>query len=95
VPPRNGRNGLERWRGEVSAHLTDISARIVELGERFEKALTQHADEDHETFGKVEERLIAVEKSHSRLAGKIAVVAVLGGALAAAGAEAVIRHLFG
>lgn len=88
-------NGLERWRGEVSAKLEDISKRIDDLGDRFEKALTEHAVRDDDLFDKHDTRIIALERTAARLAGKMAVAAMIGGALTAAVAEAAIRHFFG
>lgn len=87
------RDGLERWRGEVTAHLTDISRRLDDLGERFEKALNKHADEDYADFDKLETRMNDVEKAQSKLAGKVAIVAGIIGAAAAALAEVAIKTL--
>jgi hypothetical protein len=95
-------NGLERWRGEVTATLKDITGRIDGLGERFEKALTQHTSEDHEAFAAVDtnlseakKRIGDLEAAQSNLLGKIAVLSVLGGAFAAALAQGVLKGLFG
>lgn len=88
--PRS-RNGIERWRGEVSATLDDITKRLDELGERFEKALASHAESDHEQFADLDKRLSDTEKTQSTLVGKIAVASVIGAAITAA----VVHRVFG
>jgi hypothetical protein len=87
------RNGLERWRGEVSAHLENIPKLITALGEQFSAALKTHVDDDTTTFKDHNERISKLEHAQDRLLGKMAVVAVLVGAFVAAIAEAAMRRL--
>lgn len=97
MPPRkttNG-NGMERWRGEVTAKLEDIPRRIDELGARIERALTAHVQEDHSSFEKLDERVSEVEKAEWKLTGKVAVVAGLVGAAMSAIVEESLRRYFG
>jgi hypothetical protein len=89
--PRNG--GLERWRGEVTERLTDVARRIDDLGNRFEKALQQHADEDVAEFDDLGGRVAKIEEKHATLAGKVAIVSVLVGAAGAALIEVAIKAL--
>lgn len=91
--PRNG--SLERWRGEVTAHLADIAKRLDEFGGRFEKALTKHTDDDTIEFGRLDDRIGAVEKSQAKLIGKVAIIAALVSAAVGAIAEAAVRSYLG
>ena len=95
---RNGNNGLERWRGEVTEALKDIRKNqdeqwdaVQRLGDRFEAALKEHAHVDEERGSRLDKRIAVLERAHSKLAGKVTVYAILiGSAISLA-----IRKLFG
>jgi hypothetical protein len=92
MPPRNA--SLERWRGEVTAHLADISRRLDDFGERMEKALAKHADDDRKEFNQLDDRMSTVEQSQSKFAGKMAVVSAIAALVGAALTDAALRHFF-
>src|SRR5712664_5019573 len=93
------RNGVQRTLGELSASLTDIGRRLDDhktsieaLGNRFEHALEKHADEDHQDFDAVEQRLLKVEKHQNRLLGKLAVSSLLIGGFTSVLVQVVLRR---
>lgn len=94
MPPQRN-NGLERWRGEVTATLKDIGDRLSELGERFEKALTSHVVEDRSEFDCLDERMKKVETTQATLATKVAIAAGIIGTVAAVIAEVAIKKFVG
>lgn len=93
---------LERWRGEVSAHLEDIGRRLEDqgkameaLGTRFETALKAHVGEDQESFEAHDERIATLEKAHWLTNGKLAILALVGSAVMAALFTAAAHRVFG
>lgn len=95
------RNGLERWRGEVTERLREVKDcidalpdKFEKLGERFEKALQDHAKDDREVACALDDRITAMEKSHSTLIGKATVIGVVFGATVSAIVAAAARELF-
>lgn len=89
------RNGIERWRGEVTAHLENIAKRLDEIAEQFNAALTVHTAEDKEQFVDLDKRVRVTETSQAKLASKVALGAGLIGAVAAALGDAALRKLIG
>jgi hypothetical protein len=83
----------ERWRGEVTQSLHDISRRLDEMAERFEKALQQHVEKDDTTFEKHDGRLSVLEKASSSISGKMFLVGSVGAVLLGAAAQAVLDRL--
>lgn len=88
-----GQGDFERWRGEVTQSLHDISRRLDEMAERFEKALQQHVEKDDKTFDEGFKRITALEKSASSVSGKLVLLGGGAAALLGAATQAVLEHL--
>jgi F0F1-type ATP synthase assembly protein I len=85
------RNGFERWRGEVTAHLEDISRRLDEYAAtaaRIAEGLTARNTE-------VDKKFTSIEKAQAMLLGKVTILGVVVGAVTGALAQAVLHRLIG
>jgi hypothetical protein len=85
------RNGLERWRGEVTAKLD----QLLTWTERHEQSLDEHKAADAAAFGRIDTRFATVEKTQATVAGKIAVFSALAGAVLGGLAETLAHRVLG
>lgn len=74
------KNGMERWRGEVSARLDDISRRL----------------EDHKiAVDALGNRFTAVEKAQASVIVRLAAYGIVGGAVVSAVVQVMARKMMG
>ena len=83
------KNGIERWRGEVSATLAHLAIAVSAIpeqieahSERLEAALLKHVAEDRQDFAAINQKHDALAQSHATTRGKLAVMSALVGAAA-------------
>lgn len=90
----------ERWRGRVDTRLEtmketldDLPAHIDRLGERIEKALREHVDDDQNVESKLNSRVSSLELKQSRLLGQLVIFGSIATAVMAAAATAFARYV--
>jgi hypothetical protein len=97
MPRLSDPSNMERWRGEVTAHLADlgrgvdkIERSVAALGDRFDSALTAHVHHQDDVTNSLDDRLHNVEIAITALVAKATVY----GVVAAVVVELASRYFF-